>query len=102
MSMITDMLYEENDRLERSIIAYEKTIESLPKGTIVWKKIKKKAYPYLQWRDGSLVKSRYIKQKELNDMRESVDRRREYEHNIKGMKKSQIEIERMLGRSNRL
>ena len=99
MSVISDMLYEEHNRLSRAIDSFENVITELPKGTIIWKNIKNRSYPYLQWREGTKVKSRYIKEKELAQVQDNVEQRKEYERNIKGMKDTRSEIERMLVRS---
>ena len=50
---------------------------SLPKGSIVYKTIKGKKQPYLQWREDGKVKSKYIKSEELEKMERDIARRRQ-------------------------
>lgn len=52
-------------------------IAQLPQGTIVYKNIRGKLQPYLQWREGGKIKSRYIKAAERETVFRQVELRKE-------------------------
>ncbi|MBO5610041.1 MAG: hypothetical protein J5929_06725 [Eubacterium sp.] len=58
--------------LERAIIE----LNGLPKGSIVYKTIKGKKQPYLQWREDGKTKSRYIKADEMEMIVYQIDQRK--------------------------
>jgi len=99
MSVLSDILKEEYDRLNNSINAFENKVEELPQGYIVNKKIKNKSYPYLQWRSGDKVKSKYLKAEELDQIKDDIDLRKKYEGDLKEMYASKKEFEKVLGKN---
>lgn len=75
-----------NDELQ----LLEMELADLPKGTIVWKKTSKSSdvkKPYLQWREGSKTRSKYISPEELDSTTENVRRRKELQERIRQLKK---------------
>lgn len=98
MSVLSEMLQEEYDRINDSLDSLIKNINALPKGSIVMKKINNKEQPYLQWREGDKVKSKYIKSEELNQIQNEVARRKEFEHNLKSIKKRKKGLEKVVGK----
>ncbi|MCR5226495.1 MAG: hypothetical protein K6E27_04725 [Eubacterium sp.] len=54
-----------------------KELSVLPKGTVVYKKIKGKEQPYLQWSEKGKTKSRYIKKDEREQILAMVEKRLE-------------------------
>ncbi len=75
MGYIEGMLLEERDRLLHKKKLYEDELMSIPKGVIVYKKTGNREYPYLSWREGNKVKTKYIKQDELKVIKKNVLRR---------------------------
>ena len=64
---------------------------SLPAGSIQIKRIGGREYHYLQFREGSKVKSRYIKRSELKEISERIEKRKEVEaklYEIRARKKA--------------
>lgn len=57
----------------------ERELESLPRGTVTYKRINGKDQPYLQWSEGGKTKSRYIRLSERDVVMAQVARRRELE-----------------------
>gem|GEM_PF-1032907 len=53
-----------------------KEMKSLPKGTLVFKKIKGKEQPYLQWTENGKTKSKYIKIEERKKIISQLERRK--------------------------
>ena len=98
MSVLSEMLQEEYDRINDSLDSLIENINALPKGSIVMKRINNKEQPYLQWREGDKVKSKYIKSEELNQIQNDVARRKEYEQNLKSIKKRKKELEKVIGK----
>ena len=58
---------------------------TLPKGTISEKKVKQSTYYYLKYREGKKVISRYIPQKDVEAVREQVEKRRHIETMIRSL-----------------
>lgn len=65
----------ERDTLLR-IMQIKKRIAQLPIGTVVYKKIKGKEQPYLQWAEGGKTKSKYIKMNEREEVLQRVAERK--------------------------
>lgn len=98
MSILSDMLNEEYERLLATINSFEEIYEEYPKGYITMKKIHGKEYPYLQWRDGNKFHSRYIKKDELEDIESSIKKRKDLERELKEMYESKKEFEKVINR----
>lgn len=74
MPYIKGVLDEEKSRLENKKKHYEKRLESLPKGSIVYKNIhNEKKYPYLVFRENKKVITKYIRENELNAVLEQLE-----------------------------
>lgn len=86
MSNIEIMLMEEYARSLRRIEAYKKMMEILPKGSIQFKKVSGKERPYLCFREMGKVKSKYIKDGELEDLLRQLEERKRCEKVIKSAK----------------
>jgi len=93
MSILSEILKEEYERLNNTLSSFEALAASLPKGTIREKLINGKKYQYLQWRDGNKVRSRYIKPDEIPLLSEQVERRRQYEREIKTLRETKKEFD---------
>lgn len=70
----------------------QKKIESLPKGYLSKKTINGKERFYLQYRDGSSIKSTYVKAEEVENVRSQIEER----------KKLEIELKELLENANPL
>lgn len=77
MTALKNMLIEEKERSIRQKKLALKTIDELPKGNIVYKKIKNRKYPYLQWKEEKKTISKYIKNKDLEEIKLLIKRREE-------------------------
>jgi cell division protein FtsB len=98
MSILAEILKEEYDRLNATIASYEKAVAELPKGSVVKKRIGGREYFYLQWRDGRRVRSHYLRTDELATVSDQVQKRREYEKELRDLRASRKEFERVVGR----
>jgi hypothetical protein len=98
MSVLSEILQEEYDRLLSTIASYEKLADELPKGSIIAKRINGSEYPYLQWRAGNKVKSKYLRQDELLPLQELIERRKQYEQNLRDMYRSKKEFDKVIGK----
>ena len=85
-------------RMGRAVIAHEKAIEGLPKGYISRKKVGQGEYSYLQWRDGSKVRSVYVKQEDVPDLQKKIALRKAKEQSVRRLRKSMRDIERFVGK----
>ena len=86
MPVIHDALREEMERLLEKQAAYIQRISLLPKGRIHHKLIGGKKYPYLNYREGGKVRSRYVKSEELEQVMAQVAERRQCEQALKSIR----------------
>lgn len=69
-------------------------IETLPTGGITYKKINGKEYAYYQWREDGKQRSRRIKDEELEQLSEQIERRKELQNLIKDMDNQEVKEEK--------
>ena len=98
LSMVQSELIDQYYRALRGIKAYNAEIVNLPKGSIVMKPISNVKYPYLQWREGNQVCSKYIKKDELEEIKKKIDLRKTRERSVKRLEKSARDIEKFIGK----
>jgi hypothetical protein len=99
MLSVEAILKEELARLREAEKSYRKALGALPKGSIQLKNIKGKAYPYLMFRSGRKVISRYLGTLSA-EAREKLSKDIELRHKEEGMlrqaQRSMRRIKRML------
>lgn len=61
---------------------FKEEISRLPTGNISYKTINGKSYPYLQWQENGKQRSRLVKQNELTELSEKIERRKELEKRV--------------------
>jgi len=88
MSLLSQIVAEEKDRIKKMISEYEQELGTLPKGTLVGKNVKDKQYFYLQFREGKKIVSSYIggKADKIDELRERINRRKHIEAMLKALK----------------
>ena len=86
MNLILSTILQEKERIDRMLAKYQEELEMLPKGTISEKKVKQSTYFYLKYREGKKVISRYIPQKDVEAVREQVEKRRHIETMIRSLR----------------
>ena len=96
MSILHDVLQEEWDRAKQLAAIYQEELSLLPKGSLTYKKIKGKPQPYLQWREGKKIKSRYVKKAELAELKKNLERRKELQKAIKRVAADQKKLEKIV------
>jgi len=75
---------------------YQEELASIPKGTISEKKVRQSTYFYLKYREGKKVISRYIPQKDVQKVREQVEKRRHVERMIQSLREERAIAEQAL------
>lgn len=98
MAILENALEEEYQRSLRVSRALEREVARLPKGSIRTKRINGHNYYYLQYRDGSHVRSKYVKASELDEVREELAQRKAHVEALKEQEESRKMIVRALGR----
>lgn len=102
MSIAKHILKEEHDNLMRQLERTQREIEQLPKGSIRYKKINGKEYPYLQYKENGQVKSALIKKNEDTEkVGKEVERRKKLKIKSRQLIEEIREIERVLKRQNK-
>ena len=94
--MILSTILQEKERIDRMLAKYQEELEMLPKGTISEKKVKQSTYYYLKYREGKKVISRYIPQKDVEAVREQVEKRRHIETMIRSLQEERAIAEKAL------
>lgn len=94
--MILRTILQEKERIDRMLAKYQEELEMLPKGTISEKKVKQSTYFYLKYREGKKVISRYIPQKDVEAVREQVEKRRHIETMIRSLQEERAIAEKAL------
>ena len=94
--MILSTILQEKERIDRMLTKYQEELETLPKGTISEKKVKQSTYFYLKYREGKKVISRYIPQKDVDAVREQVEKRRHIETMIRSLQEERAIAEKAL------
>ena len=94
--MILSTILQEEERIDRMLAKYQEELEMLPKGTISEKKVKQSTYFYLKYREGKKVISRYIPQKDVDAVREQVEKRRHIETMIRSLQEERAIAEKAL------
>ena len=99
MSLLSIIVAEEKDRIKKMISGYEQELVTLPKGSLVAKKIKNKQYFYLQFRKGKKIISSYIggKADKVDELRELINRRKHVEVMLKALKIEYAQAEKITG-----
>ena len=72
----------------------------LPVGSLQIKRINGKEYHYLQFREGKSIKSKYIKQSELNDISEKIEKRKKLDNELSEIKAKKKALEGVLGKDS--
>ena len=94
--MILSTILQEKERIDRMLAKYQEELEMLPKGTLSEKKVKQSTYFYLKYREGKKVISRYIPQKDVDAVREQVEKRRHIETMIRSLQEERAIAEKAL------
>ncbi len=96
MSILTDVLQEELERLERQKSAYLKAMQELPKGYISQKNIRGRATYYLQYREGDKIISKYIPKEQLPELEAQIKRRKQLELSLRRVEEDKKKLRKVL------
>ena len=96
LNLILSTILQEKERIDRMLAKYQEELGTLPKGTISEKKVKQSTYYYLKYREGKKVISRYIPQKDVEAVREQVEKRRHIETMIRSLQEERAIAEKAL------
>ena len=96
LNLILRTILQEKERIDRMLAKYQEELGTLPKGTISEKKVKQSTYYYLKYREGKKVISRCIPQKDVEAVREQVEKRRHIETMIRSLQEERAIAEKAL------
>lgn len=97
--MILSTVMQEKQRIDYMLTRYHDEFDRLPKGTISEKVTNGKTYYYLKYRDGKKVVSKYISKKEIDSVRQQIEKRRHIEAMMKSLQEEQAIVMKVLGGS---
>ena len=83
--MILTTVMQEKQRIDYMLEKYQEALAELPKGTISEKQVKGNTYYYLKYREGKKIVSKYIGKKEIEELKQQIDKRRHIEAMIKSL-----------------
>jgi hypothetical protein len=98
VSILEEVLVEEHVRSERVSRALTAELAGLPRGSVRERTINGRPYYYLQYREGSHVRSDYVPREDVEALREGLARRKEVVAALKEQERSRRQIEKALGR----
>lgn len=99
MSVVVDMLKNENRRLDALVAMYNQRIEVLPKGSLTSKAQGGREYIYLSYREGAKVRTDYLGKKgasRVDEVSALIDQRRRYENFRRKAKENLFEVRKLL------
>lgn len=96
MNLIINIMLQEKQRIDYMLEKYQAQLINLPKGTIYEKPVGGNVYYYLKYRDGKKVVSKYISKKDIENLRQQVEKRRHVEAMIKSLQEEQWLAEKVL------
>lgn len=94
--MILRTVMQERQRIEYMLGRYQQVLEQLPRGTISEKAVSGKTYYYLKYRNGKKVVSQYIRNVEIDTVREQVARRQHIEAMIRSLQDEKAIADKVL------
>lgn len=97
-TILEEVLEEEYFRSLRASEALEAEIARLPKGYLRTRCIREHEYHYLQWREGKKVRSKYVKEEDVKELREQIELRHKHLQALKDQAETRKIIVRALGR----
>ena len=77
--------------------ALEKELALFPRGSIRRKNIKGREYPYLQFREGTHIRSKYIRKDELDDLVTALEKRDSVKARLRAIRNTLAQYEKLLG-----
>ncbi len=87
----------EYNRIIEKLNALEQKISQYPKGSLRRRTIRGRDYHYLQFRDGKHVRSRYVKECNVEDLRIQIETRKELETEAEELQKRLKKYARLIG-----
>ncbi|PIQ87103.1 MAG: hypothetical protein COV74_02130 [Candidatus Omnitrophica bacterium CG11_big_fil_rev_8_21_14_0_20_45_26] len=103
MGSMVGVLREECARLSSLEKRYLREVKKLPKGSIQIKRIKGIAYPYLVFRKGEKVISKYLgrcSENELRKLKKTIEQRKQYEKHLKQVEHNLKRVSKMIHGKN--
>ncbi len=94
--MIINTMLQEKQRIDYMLVRYQTVLADLPKGTISEKPVNGNTYYYLKYRDGKKVVSKYIRKKDIEGLRQQIEKRRHVEAMIQSLREEQQLAEKVL------
>ncbi len=96
MNLIINTVLQEKQRIDYMLEKYQALLANLPKGTISEKLVNGNTYYYLKYRDGKKVVSKYISKKDIEGLRQQIEKRHHVEAMIKSLQEEQQLAEKVL------
>lgn len=94
--MIINTMLQEKQRIDYMLEKYRELLAGLPKGTISEKQVNGNTYYYLKYREGKRVASKYIRKKDVESLRQQIEKRRHVVTMIQSLQEEQQLAEKVL------
>ena len=97
MNLVINTILQEKRRIDYMLERYQAVLAGLPKGTVSEKPVNGNIYYYLKYRDGKKVVSKYVSRKDIDSLRQQIEKRRHVEAMIRALQEEQRLAEKALG-----
>ncbi|MCQ2794823.1 MAG: hypothetical protein MJ214_01265 [Bacilli bacterium] len=95
MSVISNVLKEEVNRLKENVSVYERSLVSLPRGSIYIAKINNQSFVYRKYKENGKVISKYIGKANSPKAREAINQAKEYKRIKNNLRIAKIELKKL-------
>ena len=96
VNLILSIVQQEKQRIDYMLAKYQEALIELPKGTISEKQVNGNTYYYLKYRSGKKIVSKYVGKREVEAMKQKIDKRRHIEAMMKALREERKLAERVL------
>lgn len=98
ISILEEQLLDEYFRCKRNIDIQKREILNYPKGNLSIKNISGNKRIYLQWREGSRVRTKLIHEDEIEKIKKDIAMREKWKHSVKNLERNIKQLEKVLGK----
>ena len=97
MGRALNVFQDEYSKIEKDLVRLRKQLTEYPKGSLRIRTIKGRDYYYLQYREGKHVRSRYISEGQVPDLKRKIEERRALEKDVRALQARAESYAKLLG-----
>ena len=97
MNLIINTIMQEKQRINYMIEKYNEVLSSLPRGSLLERRVGTNKYYYLKYREGGKVISKYIPADKVDEIRIGIEKRRHTEAMLVSLQEEKELADKILG-----